>query len=241
MKLSSILFLLAPLLISGKEVKLPVDCNDIYNNDNKQPSGVYIIYPSGGTSAIQVYCDMDSEGGRWTNWDAGAADSVETPRLPSPQTPPLAPPGRAQGIPRPAERHSPSSVSWAVPWASSGSRDATLSSTGVNHNMRQLSWGAISKPTPALCLSPVGYSRVEEGSASLDKMGSRAHTLVGPLGDGLVSLVRAWPGHVPRGETQPLGALRRVSTPGLAPWWDLGSAILGGVTCLDFVVLMKAS
>ncbi|MED6237213.1 hypothetical protein ATANTOWER_020858 [Ataeniobius toweri] len=30
-----------------------------------------------------------------------------------------APPGRAQGIPRPAERHSPSSVSWAVPWASS--------------------------------------------------------------------------------------------------------------------------
>ncbi|MED6285071.1 hypothetical protein CHARACLAT_025511 [Characodon lateralis] len=66
MKLSSILFLLAPLLISCKEVKLPVDCNDIYNNDNKQPSGVYIIYPSGSTSAIQVYCDMDSEGGRWT-------------------------------------------------------------------------------------------------------------------------------------------------------------------------------
>ncbi|MED6293111.1 hypothetical protein CHARACLAT_007537 [Characodon lateralis] len=27
--------------------------------------------------------------------------------------------GGAQGVPRPAERHSPSSVSWAVPWASS--------------------------------------------------------------------------------------------------------------------------
>ncbi|KAK5598949.1 hypothetical protein CRENBAI_001508 [Crenichthys baileyi] len=65
-ELSSVLFLLAPILICCKEVKLPVDCNDIYNNDNKQPSGVYIIYPSGTTSAIQVYCDMDSEGGRWT-------------------------------------------------------------------------------------------------------------------------------------------------------------------------------
>ncbi|MED6237706.1 hypothetical protein ATANTOWER_014384 [Ataeniobius toweri] len=50
---------------------------------------------------------------------AGAADSVETPRRPSPQTPPPAPPGGAQGVPRPAKRHSPSSVSWAVPWASS--------------------------------------------------------------------------------------------------------------------------
>ncbi|MED6240583.1 hypothetical protein ATANTOWER_023769 [Ataeniobius toweri] len=41
------------------------------------------------------------------------------PRRPSPQTPPPAPPGGAQGIPGTAERHSPSSVSWAVPWASS--------------------------------------------------------------------------------------------------------------------------
>ncbi|MED6252717.1 hypothetical protein ATANTOWER_015861 [Ataeniobius toweri] len=55
------------------------------------------------------------------DWDrvAGAAHSLETPRLPSPQTPPPAPPGEAQGVPRPAERHSPSSVYWAVPWASS--------------------------------------------------------------------------------------------------------------------------
>ncbi|MED6248464.1 hypothetical protein ATANTOWER_000718, partial [Ataeniobius toweri] len=50
---------------------------------------------------------------------AGAADSAEMPRRPSPQTPLPAPPGGAQGVPRPAERHSPSSVSWAVPWASS--------------------------------------------------------------------------------------------------------------------------
>ncbi|MED6233164.1 hypothetical protein ATANTOWER_007757 [Ataeniobius toweri] len=50
---------------------------------------------------------------------AGAASSEETPRLPSPQTPPPAPPGRAQGVPRPAERHNPSSMSWAIPWVSS--------------------------------------------------------------------------------------------------------------------------
>ncbi|MEQ2176588.1 hypothetical protein GOODEAATRI_029470, partial [Goodea atripinnis] len=50
---------------------------------------------------------------------AGAADSAEMPRRPSPQTPPPAPPGGAQGVPRPAERRSPSSVSWVVPWASS--------------------------------------------------------------------------------------------------------------------------
>ncbi|MED6246969.1 hypothetical protein ATANTOWER_027120 [Ataeniobius toweri] len=41
------------------------------------------------------------------------------PDVPLPQTPLPAPPGGAQGVPRPAERHSPSSVSWAVPWASS--------------------------------------------------------------------------------------------------------------------------
>ncbi|MEQ2183082.1 hypothetical protein GOODEAATRI_028994 [Goodea atripinnis] len=51
---------------------------------------------------------------------AGAADSVESTRHPSPQTPSPARPGESQGVPRPAERHSPSSVSWAVSWASSG-------------------------------------------------------------------------------------------------------------------------
>ncbi|MEQ2304669.1 hypothetical protein AMECASPLE_029529 [Ameca splendens] len=35
------------------------------------------------------------------------------------QTPLPAPPGEAQGVPRPAERHSPSSLSCAVPWSSS--------------------------------------------------------------------------------------------------------------------------
>ncbi|KAK5617257.1 hypothetical protein CRENBAI_009384, partial [Crenichthys baileyi] len=50
---------------------------------------------------------------------AGAADSVDDTQTSSPQTPPSAPPGGAQGVPRPAEKHSPSSLSWAVPGASS--------------------------------------------------------------------------------------------------------------------------
>ncbi|MEQ2234288.1 hypothetical protein ILYODFUR_030370 [Ilyodon furcidens] len=53
------------------------------------------------------------------DWVTGAAYSAKTHRRPSLQTPAPAPPGGAQGVPRPAERHSPSSVSWAVPWASS--------------------------------------------------------------------------------------------------------------------------
>ncbi|KAK5616213.1 hypothetical protein CRENBAI_015687 [Crenichthys baileyi] len=49
------------------------------------------------------------------DWVIGAADSVETPRLPSPQTPPPVPPGGDQGVPRPAERHSLSSMSPGPP------------------------------------------------------------------------------------------------------------------------------
>ncbi|XP_035853186.1 microfibril-associated glycoprotein 4-like [Sander lucioperca] len=66
MKLVSVVLLLAPLLTSCQQLVLPLDCSDIYNNDNSRPSGVYTIYPIGATSAVQVYCDMDSEGGRWT-------------------------------------------------------------------------------------------------------------------------------------------------------------------------------
>uniref|UniRef100_A0A8C9YIB9 Microfibril associated protein 4 n=1 Tax=Sander lucioperca TaxID=283035 RepID=A0A8C9YIB9_SANLU len=63
---SVFLVLLAPLLTSCQKLLLPVDCGDIYNDDNSRPSGVYTIYPIGATSAVQVYCDMVSEGGRWT-------------------------------------------------------------------------------------------------------------------------------------------------------------------------------
>ncbi|XP_067431993.1 microfibril-associated glycoprotein 4-like [Thunnus thynnus] len=66
MKLVSVvLLLLAPALTSCLPLVLPLDCSDIYNHDSTRPSGVYIIYPIEATSAVQVYCDMDSDGGRW--------------------------------------------------------------------------------------------------------------------------------------------------------------------------------
>ncbi|KAF1373437.1 hypothetical protein PFLUV_G00238850 [Perca fluviatilis] len=66
MKLVSVvLLLLAPLLISCQTPFPPLDCNEIYNNDNSRPSGVYTIHPS-ASSSVQVYCDMDSQGGGWT-------------------------------------------------------------------------------------------------------------------------------------------------------------------------------
>ncbi|XP_059180739.1 microfibril-associated glycoprotein 4-like [Centropristis striata] len=61
-----VLLLLAPPLISCTPLLLPLDCSDIYHHDNSTPSGVYTIYPIGSTSAVQVFCDMDSLGGRWT-------------------------------------------------------------------------------------------------------------------------------------------------------------------------------
>ncbi|MEQ2282298.1 hypothetical protein AMECASPLE_039058 [Ameca splendens] len=48
------------------------------------------------------------------NRASGKGALVETPRLPSPQTSPPAPPGGAQGIARPTGKPSPSSVSWAT-------------------------------------------------------------------------------------------------------------------------------
>ncbi|XP_078135909.1 microfibril-associated glycoprotein 4-like isoform X2 [Sander vitreus] len=67
MKLVSVfLLLLAPLLTSCQQPVQPVDCSAIYQQDKSKPSGVYTIYPAGKRSAIKVYCDMTSEGGRWT-------------------------------------------------------------------------------------------------------------------------------------------------------------------------------
>lgn len=43
----------------------PLDCADIYN-DSSWTSGVYMIYPAGPNSGRYVYCDMYTEGGKWT-------------------------------------------------------------------------------------------------------------------------------------------------------------------------------
>ncbi|XP_075687079.1 microfibril-associated glycoprotein 4-like [Rhinoderma darwinii] len=43
----------------------PVDCEDVCENGSED-SGPYIIYPAGPGIAVPVYCDMTSEGGKWT-------------------------------------------------------------------------------------------------------------------------------------------------------------------------------
>ncbi|XP_034049304.1 microfibril-associated glycoprotein 4-like [Thalassophryne amazonica] len=66
MKIYITLLLLAPVLTFEEKPFLPQDCSDIHRQNTTQPSGVYTIYPIGATSCVEVYCDMTSQGGRWT-------------------------------------------------------------------------------------------------------------------------------------------------------------------------------
>ncbi|RVE59252.1 hypothetical protein OJAV_G00186700 [Oryzias javanicus] len=67
MKIPSVLLLLlAPMLASCFVRFMPEDCMDIHNQDKEIQSGVFTIYPSGSTSAVEVYCDMETDGGGWT-------------------------------------------------------------------------------------------------------------------------------------------------------------------------------
>lgn len=43
----------------------PLDCDDIYAQ-GYQADGVYLIYPSGPSIPVPVFCDMTTEGGKWT-------------------------------------------------------------------------------------------------------------------------------------------------------------------------------
>uniref|UniRef100_A0A452TJ28 Fibrinogen C-terminal domain-containing protein n=1 Tax=Ursus maritimus TaxID=29073 RepID=A0A452TJ28_URSMA len=43
----------------------PLDCDDIYAQ-GYQVDGVYLIYPSGPSVPVPVFCDMTTEGGKWT-------------------------------------------------------------------------------------------------------------------------------------------------------------------------------
>lgn len=43
----------------------PLDCDDIYAQ-GYQADGVYLIYPSGPSVPVPVFCDMTTEGGKWT-------------------------------------------------------------------------------------------------------------------------------------------------------------------------------
>uniref|UniRef100_A0A8C4PS10 Microfibril associated protein 4 n=1 Tax=Equus asinus TaxID=9793 RepID=A0A8C4PS10_EQUAS len=43
----------------------PLDCDDIYSQ-GYQTDGVYLIYPSGPSVPVPVFCDMTTSGGKWT-------------------------------------------------------------------------------------------------------------------------------------------------------------------------------
>lgn len=43
----------------------PVDCEDVFENGDEE-SGPYVIYPAGPGIAVPVYCDMTTDGGKWT-------------------------------------------------------------------------------------------------------------------------------------------------------------------------------
>eukprot|EP00058_Branchiostoma_floridae_P021495 XP_002606985.1 hypothetical protein BRAFLDRAFT_64969 [Branchiostoma floridae] len=50
------------------EAPHPRDCQDILDNDETTPSGVYTVYPRDGLGGVMVYCDNDIDGGGWTNY-----------------------------------------------------------------------------------------------------------------------------------------------------------------------------
>jgi len=52
--------------VSGRSAALPRDCDDVYSLDNRASSGVYNIYPDENDTAVEVFCDMDTDGGKWT-------------------------------------------------------------------------------------------------------------------------------------------------------------------------------
>ncbi|XP_076150117.1 microfibril-associated glycoprotein 4-like [Alosa pseudoharengus] len=65
MRVLVLLLGLVPLSL-GSNMYLPLDCADIHSHDSTKPSGVYSIFPGGPISPLQVYCDMETDGGGWT-------------------------------------------------------------------------------------------------------------------------------------------------------------------------------
>ncbi|KAI3372780.1 hypothetical protein L3Q82_023242 [Scortum barcoo] len=66
----------------------------------------------------------------------------------------------------------------------------------VNSNTWRLSWGAISKPTPASPPLTLGNSRVVEGPAPLKELGSRAQAMRGGIGSSRPPPLDCYPNHI---------------------------------------------
>ena len=57
----------------------PLDCDDVYAQ-GYQVDGVYLIYPSGPSVPVPVFCDMTTAGGKWTVSGSGEQRPGSGPR-----------------------------------------------------------------------------------------------------------------------------------------------------------------